>query len=167
MRFISLVMSFFFIIPSVEAAVNINTADSSALQVFNGVGPSTAQKIIDFRVANGHFTSCDDLVKVKGIGPATLQKIKPDCIVEQGGEPPKVETSSSTVSGTGHIDINTADLKSLQAFNGVGPSTAQKIVDYRTSSGAFKSCSDLLNINGIGAKTLEKIQPDCTVSVKE
>ena len=64
-----------------EAAVNVNTADASALTAFNGVGPSTAQKIIDYRTTNGNFASCDDLVKVKGIGPATLDKIKPDCTV--------------------------------------------------------------------------------------
>ena len=64
-----------------EAVVNINTADASALTKFNGVGPSTAQKIIDYRTANGDFTSCDALTNVKGIGPATLEKIKADCTV--------------------------------------------------------------------------------------
>ena len=60
-----------------NAAVNVNTADANTLTQFNGVGPSTAQKIIDYRTANGDFASCDDLTKVKGIGPATLEKIKP------------------------------------------------------------------------------------------
>ena len=69
-----------------QAVVNINTADASALTAFNGVGPSTAQKIIDYRTANGNFASCDDLTKVKGIGPATLEKIKPDCTVGEVSE---------------------------------------------------------------------------------
>ena len=64
-----------------EAVVNINTADASTLTQFNGVGPSTAQKIIDYRTANGDFASCDALTNVKGIGAATLEKIKPDCTV--------------------------------------------------------------------------------------
>ena len=73
-------LSFFFINTAI-AAININTADSTSLQKFNGVGPSTAQKIIDYRDANGEFTSCDQLTSVKGIGDATLAKIKPDCTV--------------------------------------------------------------------------------------
>lgn len=82
MRFLSLLTAtLFFAASSADAAVNVNTADASTLQQFNGVGPSTAQKIIDFRAANGDFASCDDLTKVKGIGPATLEKIKPDCTV--------------------------------------------------------------------------------------
>ena len=72
---------FLFSTQMVFAAVNINTADSTALQAFNGVGPSTAQKIVDYRTANGNFASCLDLKNIKGIGPATLEKIKPDCTV--------------------------------------------------------------------------------------
>ena len=70
-----------FFLNTALAAVNINTADSTALTKFNGVGPSTAQKIIDYREANGAFSSCDQLKNVKGIGDATLAKIKPDCTV--------------------------------------------------------------------------------------
>ena len=82
MRFLSLLTAaFFFATSEAEAAVNVNTADANTLTQFNGVGPSTAQKIIDYRTTNGDFASCDDLTKVKGIGPATLEKIKPDCTV--------------------------------------------------------------------------------------
>ena len=82
MRFLSTFTALlFFGLSQANAAVNVNTADANTLTQFNGVGPSTAQKIIDYRTTNGDFTSCDDLTKVKGIGPATLEKIKPDCTV--------------------------------------------------------------------------------------
>ena len=82
MRFLSIfTTTLFFGLSQAEAVVNVNTADANTLTQFNGVGPSTAQKIIDYRTANGNFASCDDLTKVKGIGPATLEKIKPDCTV--------------------------------------------------------------------------------------
>ena len=56
--------------------VNINTANATQLTQLPGVGPAIAQKIIDYRTANGPFTSVDDLTKVPGIGAAKLAQIK-------------------------------------------------------------------------------------------
>ena len=148
-----------FFINTALAAININTADSTSLQKFNGVGPATAQKIIDYRDANGESTSCDQLTSVKGIGNATLAKIKPDCIVKDGEEPSATTAASaesSTGGGSGSVNINTADSSTLQKFNGVGPSTAQKIIDYRDANGEFTSCDQLTSVKGIGSATLAK-----------
>jgi competence protein ComEA len=57
--------------------VNINTADVEELDELPGVGPATAEEIIQYRRGNGPFRSLDELEEVKGIGPKTLQKIKP------------------------------------------------------------------------------------------
>lgn len=56
--------------------VNINTADLAGLDKLTGVGPVTAQAIIDYRNANGPFKSIDELDNVKGIGPATINKLR-------------------------------------------------------------------------------------------
>jgi len=56
------------------AAVNINTADVETLASLNGIGPSKAEAIVAYREANGPFQSADELVNVKGIGAATVEK---------------------------------------------------------------------------------------------
>ncbi|MBE6030914.1 MAG: hypothetical protein E7225_04900 [Clostridiales bacterium] len=69
----------------------------------------------------------------------------------------KVTTNVSTSENT-LININTASSDQLQTLNGVGPSTAEKIIDYRNQYGSFKDVTDLLNISGIGEKTLNKFK---------
>ena len=62
--------------PEGQGLVNINTANATQLTQLPGGGPAIAQKIIDYRTANGPFTSVDDLTKVPGIGAAKLAQIK-------------------------------------------------------------------------------------------
>ena len=56
--------------------ININTADSTALQELTGVGPATAEKIINYRNENGKFNRIDDIKNVSGIGDKTFEKFK-------------------------------------------------------------------------------------------
>ena len=61
--------------------VNINTADTAALEQINGIGPAKAKAIIEYRKANGPFATVDDLVKVPGIGEKSLAHLKPQVTV--------------------------------------------------------------------------------------
>ena len=70
----------------------------------------------------------------------------------------KNTSAQNDFSGKGIININTADADLLTEISGIGPSTAQKIIDYRTNHGYFKSVNELLNVSGIGEKTLAKIK---------
>ena len=56
--------------------ININTANVVQLDSLPGIGPVYAQRIIDYRTANGPFTSIDQVQNVKGIGPKTLEKFR-------------------------------------------------------------------------------------------
>jgi len=60
-----------------EGVVRINSADSTELQRLPGVGPSTAQAILDYRTQIGRFTTPEQLDDVKGIGPKKLEKMRP------------------------------------------------------------------------------------------
>ncbi len=67
----------------------------------------------------------------------------------------------SMVGGTGQsglININSADSAALQTLTGIGPSTAEKIMDYRQSSGPFRSIEQIKEVSGIGEKTYEKFK---------
>ena len=61
------------------------------------------------------------------------------------------------------ININTANSEQLQEVPGIGPATAEKILQMRKSYGAFKSVDDLLSIKGIGKKRLDKMRKYLTV----
>jgi len=62
------------------------------------------------------------------------------------------------------ININSASSEELQQVPGIGPVTAEKILQMRKSYGAFKSVDDLLAVRGIGKKRLEKMRKYLTVS---
>lgn len=57
--------------------VDLNRATVAELDQLPGVGPSTARAIVDHRTRNGPFASVDDLLAVRGIGPAKLAELKP------------------------------------------------------------------------------------------
>ena len=67
-------------------------------------------------------------------------------------------------SGSGKTTLlNTADLGELQTLKGVGPVTAQRILDYRTQIGRFDNVDQLLEVKGIGSKTLAKFRDQVCV----
>jgi competence protein ComEA len=65
------------------AKVNINTANAETLQKdLSGIGKNKATAIVAYREANGEFTSVDELIEVKGIGKALLDKNRDRLAVE-------------------------------------------------------------------------------------
>ena len=63
------------------APININKAGIDELVQLNGIGPSYAAKIVEYRKANGPFKTPEDLMKVPGIGPRTLELNKDRIVV--------------------------------------------------------------------------------------
>ncbi len=81
------------------------------------------------------------------------------------GSSDNVGTASSraTAQTSGLVNINTATVDELQALSGVGPSTAQAIVEDREKNGLFASVEDLMRVSGIGEKKFAKIKDSICV----
>lgn len=174
---------------SVTAArVDLNRADRTELEQVPGVGPKMAQAIDEHRKGNGPFLSVEQLQDVRGVGPATLDKVRPYLrveavppsaetppdpdppILERKRPAPRAESKGGTSPsfppskgrklqpGDPPINVNTASVEDLQRIPGIGPITAQNIATARAAS-PFRSLTDLDRVKGIGAKTLEKLRP--------
>ena len=79
-----------------------------------------------------------------------------------GGSVSDIAASTDESSGT-KININTASVSELMTLDGIGEVKAKAIVEYRTENGNFRSIDDLVLVNGIGEKTLEKNRDRITV----
>lgn len=62
--------------------ININTATRVELELLPGIGPSLASRIIDERDRAGRFKSIDDLDRVRGIGPKTIQRLRDRVVID-------------------------------------------------------------------------------------
>ena len=67
-------------------------------------------------------------------------------------------SASSGMDGDAKVNINEADQAQLETLNGIGPSKAQKIIQYREKNGDFQSIEELMNVSGIGEKTFEGLR---------
>ncbi len=69
------------------ARLNVNTAEVYELTALPRIGPKTARAIVDYRREHGPFASLEDLVKVRGIGPKTLEAVRPHAMCAPVPEP--------------------------------------------------------------------------------
>ena len=84
-----------------------------------------------------------------------------------GGAPPPTAVAPAAATQAANaedlLNINTATVDQLDALPGIGPTTAQKIIDYRTTNGPFARIEDIMNVSGIGPATFDKLRDLITV----
>ena len=135
--------------------IEINNATSADLTQVKGIGDKTAEKILEYRDAQGPIERMGQLQEVKGIGKGTLQRVVCYFYAEKEG---KLPCEIATIRhGTGRVNLNTATAKELQTLPGIGEKKADTIVMDRKENGLFHSVDDLQRIKGIGRGMVEKL----------
>lgn len=78
--------------------------------------------------------------------------------------PDRPAPAAPTRVPVGLLDLNRATEQDFEALPGIGPTLAQRIIEYRQSVGAFRSLDELREVKGIGVKKFERIRPLVTVT---
>lgn len=164
-----------------KSLVDINTASQAELEAVKGVGPATAKKII----ANRPYKSLDELSKaglsakkaasfkssltvggaLAPAAPAAAKEEKKSSMYpgKKGVATPKTMAkepkTAAPISGA-PVDLNTADLKALEALPGVGPATARKIIAARP----FKTVDDLSKVKGLSKAKIAALKDKVSVA---
>lgn len=154
--------------------LDLNQASAAELMQIPGIGPQLAGRIEEHQQSRG-FHHIDDLRLVPGIGPATLERLRPWVYVSNPAHPisspisspkplakaPKKSKKAEALTGP-PIDVNSASAGELQKLPGIGPKMSQRIIDERAKK-PFATVEELRRVSGIGPKTLEKLRPFVTV----
>lgn len=90
----------------VFAAVNINTANVEELQQLKGIGAKKAAEIVAYREAHGEFKNIDELTNVKGIGKATLEKLREELVVKNENEAEVKDKSPDNKQAQSDVNAN-------------------------------------------------------------
>jgi len=98
-------------------------------------------------------------VPLEGEDPASITSERTGAAIFSGSGP----TASSGSGSGGKISLNTASVEELDSLPGIGPTLAQRIVDYRNTNGRFQTPEDLMKVSGIGMKRFEQIKDFVTI----
>ena len=155
-----------------------NTAGEAELDRLPRVGPAIAARIVADRTANGPYRRPDDLLRVPGLGPGSVERLSPLLDFSGAGDLPRpVEAKEGTEvrrllgvvdrsrepEESGLVRLNHASAVQLESLPGIGPVLARRIIEIRRARGGFRSLEDLLDVSGVGPAVLSRLRPMVTL----
>lgn len=154
-------------VPASQQAVPGASPRSSNLPITGGVvvhvtgavrKPGLVHLAAGSRVADA-VQAAGGVTTAKAEGSVNLARVLVD------GEQIQVVASGAQTgsAATGKVSLNSASVQQLEELPGVGPVLAQRILDYRTEHGSFRSLDDLNEVSGIGEALLGKLRPHVQV----
>jgi competence protein ComEA len=173
--------------PGLSYRIDLNRASRAELLQLPGVGEKLVGRILDYRRTHGPFRQVEDLRKVHGVGPATLDRLRPwVCVDPDDGDeepepaaqptPPRRQPQKPPPAPAGaakkqkgvskkeanlqgkRINVNRASAAELQLLPWVGKATAERIIEERQKA-PFKSVEDLRRVSGIGLQKIKVLRP--------
>jgi competence protein ComEA len=151
-----------------EASASAPPASSSGTLVIVQAAGAVVRPGL-YRLAPG--ARVDDLIRAAGglapdadpdrVNLAALLADGEKVYVPRVGEDVPADSSAGAGSSPAPklVDLNTASIADLDTLPGIGPATAQAIIDYRSQHGRFRSVDELLNVRGIGQTKLDELRP--------
>ena len=130
--------------------ININTADTSELDLLKGISFATASRVLRYKERLGGYINKEQLKEVWGMDSNTYEILIANTIIEQNSQK--------------HININKADLKTLGSHPYIGYKLAKLIINYRTQHGDYVTVRDLLKIHVMNEEIFAKIEPYISIS---
>ena len=145
--------------------IDADRASAAELARLPRVGLALAKRIVADREAHGPFGGLSGLDRVPGVGPGLLAALGPHLAFSglsarvpelpitpsQPGAPTQAEAPEP-------VDLNDADVASLDALPGVGPARALAVVRYREANGPFRAVQDLARVPGFGPAALNRLR---------
>lgn len=125
--------------------IELNSADSAMLTKVHGIGPSFAQRIVEYRKRLGGFLNKEQLKEVYGIDDAKYHDIQA-----------QLTLNPHTIN---KIDINHIDFEGLRKFPYLANKQTNAVIQYRTQHGNYRSINDMRNIVILDETILRKIEP--------
>ena len=142
--------------------ININTATAQELAQLPGIGPSTAQKIVEYRQQIGKFTSIEQLLDVPRVGTLTLQRITQYITLGEEEKPspvspPAVVQLEKIIEEKQKFNLNTVTEEELVNL-GFSSTAAKNVIRYRIKVGKFISVDELYKIPYVDHSVVDKIK---------
>lgn len=133
------------------APLDPNAAGRADWDRLPGIGPRTAEAILEHRAAHGPFGAAEDLLAVRGIGPVTLARMKPWLRFPEA-------PAGTAPEAPPRPDLNRVDERFLAGLPGVGPHLATTIVRERRRRRGFRDWDDVRSIRGVGPARIRVLQ---------